>query len=72
MPDFYWVWLIEAAALGLMGDKGRAAKALAKLTALMPGFSACDELYKWSTGLDDSDQILAGLRKAGYREQGSD
>ncbi|MHC4221929.1 MAG: hypothetical protein ACYST9_05865 [Planctomycetota bacterium] len=72
MPDFYWVWLIEAAALGLMGDKERAAKALAKLIALMPGFSARDELYKWSTGLDDSDQILAGLKKAGYSEQGSD
>ena len=72
MPDFYWVWLIEAAALGLMGDKERAAKALAKLTALMPEFSARDELYKWSTEPDDRNQILAGLEKAGYREQGSD
>jgi len=72
LPDFYWYWLIKAAALGHMGDKEQAAKALAKLTALMPGFSARDELYKWSTEPDDRDQILAGLDKAGYREQGSD
>ena len=72
LPDFYWFWLIKAAALGHMGDKERAAKALAKLTALMPGFSARDELYKWSTEPDDRDRILAGLDKAGYREQGSD
>jgi len=72
LPDFYWFWLIEAAALGHMGDKERAAKALAKLTALMPGFSARDELYKWSAEPDDRDRILAGLDKAGYREQGND
>ena len=72
LPDFYWYWLIMAAALGHMGDKERAAKALEKLTALMPGFSARDELYKWSTEPDDRDRILAGLDKAGYREQGSD
>jgi TolB-like protein len=72
LPDFYWLWLIKAAALGHMGDKERAAKALARLNTLMPGFSARDELYKWNAEPVDRDQILAGLDKAGYREQGSD
>lgn len=72
LPNFYWSWLIEAAALGHMGDKERAAKALVKLTALMPGFSARDELYKWNARPDDRDQILDGLDKAGYREKDRD
>ncbi|MCZ6862568.1 MAG: adenylate/guanylate cyclase domain-containing protein [Alphaproteobacteria bacterium] len=68
LPDFYWSWLIETAALGHMGETQRAADALAKIRALMPDFSPRAELHKWNAAPDDFEHIMDGLKKAGFKE----
>jgi TolB-like protein len=68
LPDFYWSWLIEAAALGHMGETKGAADALEKIRALVPGFDPRAELHKWNATPDDFEHIMEGLRKAGYTD----
>jgi len=68
LPNFYWSWLIKAAALGLMGEKEAGKDAVDRLNTLVPGFSAQKELYKWNTQKEDVDQFMLGLENAGYQE----
>jgi len=67
LPEFYWSWLLRAAALGQLG-RGEAAASLAQIFALKPDFSARAELQKWNAAAKDMAHILEGLRKAGLDE----
>ncbi|MDH3233565.1 MAG: winged helix-turn-helix domain-containing tetratricopeptide repeat protein [Alphaproteobacteria bacterium] len=67
LPDFYWSWLLRAAALGQLGRE-EAGASLAQVFALKPDFSARTELQKWNAAAKDMEHILQGLRKAGLDE----
>ncbi len=64
MPNFYWTYLLGAAALGQLG-RPEANASLRQLEKLKPGISVVAEMHKWNLAADDFDHILAGLRKAG-------
>ena len=68
MPSFYWTWMLDAAALGHLGEIERAAKAPAEARALVPCFDPRAELHKWNAAPDDLERIMDGLTKAGYTE----
>jgi len=68
LPDFYWSYLLRAAAHGQLGHAAEAKAALARMLELKPEFSAGAELRKWNAAPDDMAHILEGLRKAGLRE----
>lgn len=67
LPNFYWIHLLTAAALGQLG-RPEAAASLDRLYALKPDFSAHAELEKWNARPDDMEHLLEGLRKAGLKE----
>jgi len=67
LPEFYWTWLMKAAAQGQLG-RDEAGASLAQIYALKPGFSARAELQKWNAAPKDLEHILEGLRKAGLDE----
>ena len=67
LPHFYWMHLLQAAALGQLGDP-KAAAALARVFERKPDFSAVDELQRWNAAPDDLAHLLDGLRKAGLKE----
>lgn len=67
MPDFYWVFLLIAAAQGQLG-RPEAAGSLKKIYALKPTFSAASEIRKWNAAPDDLEHLMDGLRKAGLKE----
>ena len=66
MPDFFWTHLLNAAALGQLGDKQAAAASLVEMDAAKPGVSPADEMSKWNVAPDDHAHLMEGLRKAGY------
>jgi len=66
LPEFYWSWLLRAAAQGQLGREAAAAS-LARISELKPDFSARSELQKWNAAPDDLEHILEGLRKAGLK-----
>ncbi|MDA0240751.1 MAG: winged helix-turn-helix domain-containing protein [Proteobacteria bacterium] len=67
MPDFYWAFLLIAAAQGQLG-RPEAAGSLKKIYALKPAFSAAAEIKKWNAAPDDLEHLMEGLRKAGLKE----
>jgi len=67
MPDFYWTWLFEAAALGQLG-RAEAGAALERMYALKPDISPRAELQKWNAAPNDLKHITEGLKKAGLKE----
>lgn len=67
LPHFYWVHLLQAAALGQMGN-ATAPAALARIFECKPDFRAAAELTKWNAAPDDMAHLLDGLRKAGLQE----
>ncbi len=67
LPHFYWIHLLQAAALGQLGNP-QAAAALARVFECKPDFSAVDELQRWNAAPDDLAHLLDGLRKAGLEE----
>ena len=67
LPNFYWAYLIKAAALGQLG-RPEAAGSLARVQALKPGFDARAELEKWNAAPHDQEHLLDGLRKAGLED----
>jgi TolB-like protein len=64
MTDFYWSYLLKAAAEGQLG-RPEASGTLQKVYELKPQFSAPAELRKWNTAPEDFDHLMAGLHKAG-------
>ncbi len=68
MPQFYWTWLIEAAARGHLGDAEGAMAALAQAREQVPGFDPRAELRKWNATPEAFEQVMEGLRKAGYED----
>jgi TolB-like protein len=66
MPHFYWTWMLQAAALGHLGESERAAAALAKMRELAPGLDPPAEIDKWNAAPDDREHIIDGLTKAGW------
>lgn len=67
MPQFYWTHLLNAAALGQLGD-GSAAHSLAMMKKVKPEMSARVEIEKWNATPEDLAQLIEGLRKAGQDE----
>lgn len=67
MPNFCWTHLLNAAALGQLGDENAAAS-LALMHEAKPNVSAAAELRKWIVSQDKIDNLLQGLRKAGHNE----
>ena len=67
LPDFYWMHLLRAAALGQL-QRPDAGEALQRIFELRPDFSARAELQKWNAAPDDLQHLLDGLRKAGLDE----
>ncbi len=67
MPHFYWVHMLNAAALGQLGSADADAS-LARIYTLKPDFSAHAELRKWNAAPDDLEHLVEGLRKAGLKE----
>ena len=67
MPQFYWMHLLNAAALGQLG-RSEAGASLKQIQKLNPGFSARAELQKWNAAPQDFEHIMDGLRKAGLEE----
>lgn len=67
LPDFYWTRIIEAAALGHLAERDRAAGVIERLKDLKPDFDARAELLKWNTAFDAAEHILDGLEKAGLK-----
>ena len=67
LPHFYWMHLLNAAALGQLG-RAEAAQSLARIRELKPDFAARAELQKWNAAPEDLEHLLEGLRKAGYEE----
>jgi TolB-like protein len=67
MPDFYWSYLLKAAAEGQLG-RPEASETLQKIYDLKPQFSAPVELRKWNTAPEDFDHLMDGLRRAGLQE----
>jgi TolB-like protein len=68
MPNFYWSPLIKAAALGQLGETGRAAVELTRMRELKPGISARTEIEKWNCAPDHAAHLMEGLHKAGLAE----
>ena len=68
MPDFYWVYLFTAAALGQLGRLDQAAAALKTMFDLKPDCSPRNELTKWNAAPEDLDHLMEGLTKAGLQE----
>jgi tetratricopeptide (TPR) repeat protein len=68
LPEFYWIWLLRAAAEGQLGRKDAAAASLARMKELKPDVVARAELEKWNAAPDDLEHIVEGLRKAGLDE----
>jgi tetratricopeptide (TPR) repeat protein len=68
MPEFYWVHLLEAAALGQLGRINEAQVSLALMKKNKPSVSAVAEMNKWNVAPRDFEHILEGLRKAGHDE----
>jgi TolB-like protein len=66
LPEFYWEHLMNAACLGQLGERDRAAMALARMAALKPGLRPRDEMVKWNSDPADLEHLLEGLAKAGY------
>jgi TolB-like protein/Tfp pilus assembly protein PilF len=66
MPNYFHVPAIRAAALGQLGRREEAQKALQDLQALRPDFAAVArrEYSKWYSP-EDTEPIIDGLRKAG-------
>jgi TolB-like protein/Tfp pilus assembly protein PilF len=66
MPTYYHTHALHAAALGQLGRREDAAKALKQLLALRPDFAtaAREEYAKWYDS-ELIEQIVDGLRKAG-------
>lgn len=64
MPDFYWTYLLRAAAFGQLGDPSGEG-ALKRLFELKPDFCAAGELQKWNAASEDFEHLMDGLRKAG-------
>jgi TolB-like protein/Tfp pilus assembly protein PilF len=66
MPGFYHVYAARAAALGQLGHREAAQKALQELLALRPDFAAAArrEYSKWHDA-ELVEHMLDGLRKAG-------
>jgi len=66
MPTYFHVPAIRAAALGQLGRRDEAQKALQDLLALRPDFAAVvrQEYAKWYDN-EHIEPILEGLRKAG-------
>jgi TolB-like protein len=64
MPNFYWCFMLKAAALGHLGLP-KAKDALARLDALNPDLDIRAALDKWNADPSDLEHILDGLRKAG-------
>jgi len=66
MPNYYHVPALRAAALGQLGRREEAQKAVQDLLALRPDFAAAarQEYAKWY-GPELIEQIVDGLRKAG-------
>ncbi len=69
MPNFYWTYLVKAAALGQLGKTERAAEALARMHELKPNISARDEIEKWNRAPDDAAHLMEGLGKAGLPQE---
>jgi TolB-like protein len=67
MPNFFWTHMLDAAALGQLGDP-RAAASLAFMDESQSGVSPAVEMQKWNLAKRDFDHIMEGLRKAGHRE----
>jgi TolB-like protein len=67
MPEFYWCWIMRAAAEGELG-RAEAGGSLKRITELKPDFSARAELQKWNAAPADLEHILEGLRKAGLED----
>ena len=67
MPHFYWMHLLNAAALGQL-QRPEAAASLQRIFELKPDFSARAELQKWNAKAGDLEHLLDGLRKAGLQE----
>lgn len=68
LPNLEWAKLLEAAALGQLGETERAARALAEFKNLMPGMLARDILQLFNTAPDDLEHLMEGLVKAGLEE----
>lgn len=66
LPHFYWMHMLQAAALGQLGDPAAPA-ALARVFECKPAFNAAAELAKWNAAPDDTAHLLDGLRKAGLQ-----
>ena len=67
MPNFYWIHILSAAALGQL-ERPEAAASLAMMKTLKPDISAAAEIGKWNAAPDDFTHIMDGLRKAGHDE----
>jgi TolB-like protein/tetratricopeptide (TPR) repeat protein len=67
LPEFYWIWLMRAAAEGQLGRE-QAGASLKRIFELKPDFSARAELQKWNAAPADMEHLLEGLRKAGLEE----
>ena len=67
LPHFYWIHMLQAAALGQLGDPSASA-ALDRVFQRKPDFNATAELGKWNAAPDDMAHLLEGLRKAGLKE----
>ena len=63
MTEFYWCYLLKAAALGQLGHPD-AAEALARAVELKPDFSARDEILKWNAAPADLEHLMEGIGKA--------
>src|SRR5579863_10298189 len=72
MPTYYHTHALRAAALGQLGRREDARKALQDLLALRPDFaaSARQEYAKWYSA-ELIEQLIDGLRKAGLEIPGS-
>jgi tetratricopeptide (TPR) repeat protein len=66
MPNYFHVPAIQAAALGQLGRREEAQKALERVFALRPDFAEVvrQEYAKWYDS-DQIEQVVDGLRKAG-------
>ena len=66
MPGFFYAQAVLAAALGQLGQREAAHKAVQELLSLRPDFAAVGrrEFAKWFES-EDVDHLLDGLRKAG-------